>query len=81
MGFMATSISATILATATMDRCQTAGNTRSTASTPMRRMMSTATQVRPGMTGVANTTPDFQEEDTPVGAVTPVVEAVIAKRS
>jgi hypothetical protein len=41
--------------------------------------MSMVTRVLPGMTAVANTTPDFREEDTPAEAVTPVVEAVTAK--
>ena len=80
MGFMATSTSATILATATMDRCQNAGSTPSTVFAQTRRTMSTATQGLPRMTEAASTAPDFPEEGVPVvGAVTPVVEAVTAK--
>ena len=79
MGFMATSTSATILATATMDRCQNAGNIPSTGFAQTRRTMSTATQVLPRMTGAASTAPDFRAEDTPVEVVTRAVEAVTAK--
>ena len=79
MGFMAMSTSATILATATMDRCQNAGNTRSTASRRTRRTMSMATRVLLHMTGPANTPRDLREADTPVGVVTPVLRVVTAK--
>src|ERR1700749_2263029 len=80
MAFMGTSTSATILITATTDRCQNAGSRLSAVFVQTRRTMSMATQALPGMTGVANTTPDFREEDTPAEVVTRVVEAVTAKR-
>jgi hypothetical protein len=76
---MATSTSATILITATTDRCQNAGSRLSAVFVQTRRTMSMATQALPGMTGVANTTPAFREEDIPVEAVTREVEAVTAK--
>jgi hypothetical protein len=80
MGFMAMSTNATILATATMDRCRHAGSTRSTVFRQTRRTTSMATQVIPRMTEAASTAPDFREEGVPVvGAVTPVVAAVTAK--
>jgi hypothetical protein len=81
MAFMATSTSATILITVTMDRCQNAGSRPSLVFVPTERTMNMGTRVLPGMTGVASTTPDFREEDTPVEVVTPAVAAVIAKRS
>ena len=80
MAFMAMSTSATILATATMDRCRNVGNIPSTVFVQTLRTMSMATQVLPRMTEAASTTPDFREVDTPVEAVTRAVEAVTARR-
>jgi hypothetical protein len=79
MGFMAMSTNATILATATMDRCQNAGSSPSMVFVQTRRTMSMATRVLLHMTGAANTPPDFREEDTPVVEDIPVVGAVTAK--
>jgi hypothetical protein len=79
MDFMAMSTSATILATATMDRCRNAASTRSTVFAQTRRTMNMATLALLHMMGPANTAPDFREADTQVEAVTRVVEVVTAK--
>jgi len=78
-GFMAMSTNATILTTATMDRCRNAGSRPSAVFVQTRRTMSMATPVLLRMTGAANTTPDLREVDGPVAVVTLVVVVVTAK--
>jgi hypothetical protein len=79
MDFMAMLTSATILATATMDRCQNAGSTPSAVFVQTRRTMSMATRVLLHMTEAANTTPDLRGVGTPVAVVTRLVAVVTAK--
>ena len=66
MDFMAMSTSATILTTATVDRCQNAGSRPSAVFVQTRRTMSVATRVLLHTTAAANTAPDLRVVDTPV---------------
>ena len=85
MDFTVTSTSATILVTATTDRCRNAVSSLSPAFVQTRRTMSMETLVPLPMTEPANTIPDFLVVDIPEGAVTqvaavtPVVQVVIAR--